>query len=105
MRPAISFRRTTKRPGAAIGNFSGFWRLCRGKSPRARVKTQSSIMVGLGRIPNIPLPPWNGAVAQKPAVRRQLAERQDCRWGNILDDDELFYILISDAELTPGCIR
>jgi hypothetical protein len=47
----ISSRRTTKRPGAAIGNSNGFWRLLprsssyhRYEGPRVRVKTQSPVM-------------------------------------------------------------
>jgi len=41
-------------------------------------------------------------VVRKTVVRRQRAEPQDCRWGSVLDDDELFYVLISDAEIDSG---
>jgi hypothetical protein len=37
-------------------------------------------------------------IAQITVVRGQLAERQDCMWGSVLDDDELFRVPISDAE-------
>jgi len=40
--------------------------------------------------------------AQTAVVRRHLAERQDCKWGSVLDADELFYILVSDAEIDSG---
>jgi len=41
-------------------------------------------------------------VAPISVVRLQLAERQDCRWGSVLDDDELFYVLISDGKIDSG---
>jgi hypothetical protein len=31
-----------------------------------------------------------------------LAERQDCRRGSLLDDDELFYVLIRNGEIDSG---
>jgi len=41
----------------------------------------------------------------KPVVRRQLAERQDCRWGSVLTTTSCSTFLSVTRKLTPGCIR